>query len=129
MPISSIFLKGRNSMFRLRYARSAFVDAVFFFRGDSERKDNAGARNKGTPLENALAALRCASASASSSRPCRPSRRVAITTSFFRGDLSLVNQRVGETATILRVAGFNRCEIVLRLRSTRRRLAEGSTSS
>jgi hypothetical protein len=29
-------------MFRLRYTRSAFVEAVFFFRGDSKRKDNVG---------------------------------------------------------------------------------------
>lgn len=58
MPVSSVFLKGRNSMFGLRYARSAFVEAVFFFGGDSERKDDAGAGNEGAPSENALAALR-----------------------------------------------------------------------
>jgi hypothetical protein len=113
-------------MFRLRYARSAFVEAVFFFRGDSERKDDAGAGNEGAPLENASATLCCVSASASSGRPFR---RVAITTSFFGEDLSLVDRRVGEAEAILRVTGFNRCEVVLRLRSTRRRLAEGSASS
>jgi hypothetical protein len=129
MPVSSIFLKGRNSIFGLRYARSAFVEAVFFFGGDSERKDDAGAGNEGAPPENASAALRCASASASSGCPCRPFRRVTIATSFFGGDLSLVDRRVGETATILCVAGFSRCEVVLRLRSARRRLAEGSASS
>jgi hypothetical protein len=78
-------------MFRLKYARSAFVEAVFFFRGNSERKDDAGAGNEGAPSENVLAALCCVAASSSSSRPCRPFRRVAITTSFFRGDLSLVD--------------------------------------
>jgi hypothetical protein len=126
MSISSMFLKGRNSMFGLRYAKSAFVEAVFFFGGDSERNDDAGAGNEGVPSENASAALR--RASASSGRPCRPFRRVATTTSFFGGDLSLVDRRVGETAAILRVVGFNRCGVVLRLRSTRRRLAEGSAS-
>jgi hypothetical protein len=134
MPISSVSLKGRNSMFGLRYARSAFVEAVFFFRGDSERKDDAGAGNEGASSENASAALRCASASTSSRCPCRPIRRVATTTSFavtisfFGGDLALVDRRVGETAAILRVAPFNRCEVVQRLRSTRRRLAVGSAS-
>jgi hypothetical protein len=79
-------------MFRLKYARSAFIDAVFFFRGNSKRKDNAGARNKGAPLENALAALYYASASASSSCPYCPFYCVAITTSFFRGIcLSLIS--------------------------------------
>jgi hypothetical protein len=122
MPISAIFLKGRNSMFGLRYARSAFVETVFFD-GDSERK------------ENASAAFRCAPASASSDRPCRPFRRVttttsfAFTSSFLGGNLSLVDRRVDETAAILRVVGFNRYEVVLRLHSTRWRLAEGSASS
>jgi hypothetical protein len=133
-PISSVFLKGRNSMFGLRYARSAFVEAVFFFGGDSERKDDAGAGNEGALSENASALLRCASASASSGRPCRPFRRVAITTSFtvttsfFGGDLSLVDRRVGETAAILSVAAFNRCEVVRRLRSARWRFAVWSIS-
>jgi hypothetical protein len=127
MSISSMFLKGRNSMFKLRYTRSAFVEAVFFFGGDSERNDDAGAGNEGAPSENASAALCFASASFGT-RSCRPFRRVATTTSFFGGDLSLVDQRVGETAAILRVVRFNRREVVLRLRSTRRRLAEGSAS-
>jgi hypothetical protein len=58
IPVSSVFLKGRNSMFGLRYARSAFVEAVFLFGGDSERKDDAGGRNDGALSEKALAALR-----------------------------------------------------------------------
>jgi hypothetical protein len=31
MLISLIFLKGKNLMFGLRYARSAFIEAIFFF--------------------------------------------------------------------------------------------------
>jgi hypothetical protein len=45
-------------MFGFRYARSAFVEAVFFFGGDRERKDDAGAGNEGALSENALAVLR-----------------------------------------------------------------------
>lgn len=44
-------------MFGLRYARSAFEEAVFLG-GDSERKDDAGAGNEGAPSENVLDALR-----------------------------------------------------------------------
>jgi hypothetical protein len=41
-----------------RYARSAFVEAVFFFGGDSERKDDVGAGNEGASSENVLLMLR-----------------------------------------------------------------------
>lgn len=58
-----------SSKFGLRYARSALVKAVFFFEGDSERKDDVGARNVCAPSEIVLVALRCASGSASSSAP------------------------------------------------------------
>jgi len=58
MPASSAFLKRRNSMLGFKYARSAFVEAVFLFGGDRERKDDAGAGNEGASSENALAVLR-----------------------------------------------------------------------
>jgi hypothetical protein len=80
-------------MFGWRYARAAFVEAIFDFRGDSERKDDAGAGNEGVRPENALTSLRCTSSSASSSSlrctsssassSCPCCRRVATTTFFF----------------------------------------------
>jgi hypothetical protein len=45
-------------MFGFKYARSAFVEAVFFFGEDRERKDDVGAGNEGASSENALAVLR-----------------------------------------------------------------------
>jgi hypothetical protein len=53
IPDSSAYSKGRDSMFGLRYAKSAFVETVFFLVGDSERNDDEGTRNEGAPSENA----------------------------------------------------------------------------
>lgn len=41
-------------MFGFRYARSAIVEAVFFFEGDSECKNDVGAGNESVSSENAL---------------------------------------------------------------------------
>lgn len=132
IPASSASRRGRNSIFRFRYARSTFVKAVFFFRENSERRDNVGAGNKSASLENVLLVLRWALVLVSPSRPCRPFYYIVTTTSFastasFLRDLSWVDWRVGKTG-MWYVAAFNRCAVVERLRSTRWRLVAWTAS-